>query len=362
MSARLKMAAMKYLPILEVRPAEMMALQELPEKDKDLMLPLFRIRPWVAAEKLSSAIDRLKAAFGDRPSFVEVADADALKPGKEREVHSELRALRDPSGGFLNWQQFFSDKGNEKFIPALQLRDPREYISQARYFHRLGRGMLVRIDVGLDSLAEGIAKLTSSETNNGDGVVFVLDYGKQGARFSETLPSISALASAVLRAAPKSRVAVSASSFPDAFTGIKRQPIFERNIYQSLVSKIPDLIFSDRGSARAERQLGGGGAPAPRIDFAKSDEWFFFRDDGGPGTRLSAYQRQAIALMESAHWDGKLKLWGCQMIEKTSLADESGITSPSRSTSARINIHIHQQLHYGDTSALYDTDEEWVDI
>ncbi|WP_343649762.1 hypothetical protein [Stenotrophomonas sp.] len=362
MSAQVKMASMKYLPILEVRPAEMMALQELPEKDKDLMLPLFRIRPWVAAEKLSSALDRLKAAFGERPSFVEVAEADVSKSVKEREVHAELRALRDSSGGFMNWQNFFVAKGNERFIPALQLRDPREYLSQVRFFHQLGRGMLVRIDIGLDSLAEGIARLTSAETDGGEGVMFVLDYGKQGVRFAESSSSISLLAAAVLKAAPKSKVAISASSFPDAFTGISRQPIFERNLYQSLVSKVPGLIFSDRGSARAERQLGGGGAPAPRIDFAKSNEWFFFRDDGGTGTRLSAYQRQAKALMDSEHWDASLKLWGCQMIEKTSLADESGITSPSRSTSARINIHIHQQLHYGDQIGLYDTDEEWVDI
>jgi hypothetical protein len=73
------------------------------------------------------------------------------------------------------------------------------------------------------------------------------------------------------------------------------------------------------------------------------------------------YQLQASALIASRHWDSRLRLWGCQMIEKTAFGDESGITSPNRATAARINIHLHQQLWFGDAEALYDTDEEWKD-
>ncbi len=39
----------KYIPILSIRPAEMVALENLPEHDKDLMLPVIQFRPWVNA-------------------------------------------------------------------------------------------------------------------------------------------------------------------------------------------------------------------------------------------------------------------------------------------------------------------------
>ena len=43
------LASSPYVPLLAVRPAEMTALQELPEKSKDLLFPCVLLRPWVSA-------------------------------------------------------------------------------------------------------------------------------------------------------------------------------------------------------------------------------------------------------------------------------------------------------------------------
>jgi hypothetical protein len=60
-------------------------------------------------------------------------------------------------------------------------------------------------------------------------------------------------------------------------------------------------------------------------------------------------------------WDAGLRLWGTQMIERTSLGDPDAITSPARATATRINIHLHRQLFFDDPDGLYETDEDWSD-
>ena len=361
MAAKMDPRLQSYLPALEVRPAELLALQELPAKDKDAMLPLFRLRPWTSANKLSSALERIQLAFGKRPHYLEMSGPEPVLPGKEREVHAELSRLRDPAEGFRNWCDFFEVAGREHVIPVAQLSDPFQYVSQIQQLYKLGRGILVRLDVSVESIVNTIVQITADITDGGRGILFVLDFGKRNQKFLDQTSDVASLLLAAKALAPRGEIAMSASSFPDGFTLITEQAIYERKVFEAIKSKVPGLIYSDRGSARAERQVGGGGAPAPRVDFARPNDWVFFRDSTG-GDRLAAYQRQAVSLMESESWDPRLKLWGCQMIEKTALADETGITSPNRSTAARINIHLHQQLYYGLGEALYDTDEDWVDF
>ena len=91
---------MKYLPVLEVRPAEMLALRELPEKDKDLLCPLFGLRPWVSSIKLQNSVDKIRDSFGKRLCYLAVGDEELVDPSKRRDVHGELDALRVPDNGY----------------------------------------------------------------------------------------------------------------------------------------------------------------------------------------------------------------------------------------------------------------------
>ena len=77
---------------------------------------------------------------------------------------------------------------------------------------------------------------------------------------------------------------------------------------------------------------------------------------------MADYRFQAQTLIDDLEvWDPELRLWGTQMIERTSLGDLDAIISPARSTAVRINIHLHQQLFYGEPGSLHATDEDWVD-
>lgn len=45
----------KYAPILAISPAEMTALEELPDKDKDIMLPIIPLKGWVGSQRLENS-------------------------------------------------------------------------------------------------------------------------------------------------------------------------------------------------------------------------------------------------------------------------------------------------------------------
>lgn len=351
---------LRYIPLLSLRPAEMLALESLPEGDKELLLPSFQLRPWMGAHRLESALARIAAAYGSRPCFLDIAEAEPLE-GARRQVHDELDALRVSAGGFDAWCTFV--EAHPQFIPALQLSDVREFDAQAERLHSLGRGVLVQLDREAFRFARQIASRTAAATRGGIDVVYLLDYGRQTRDLLLQQAEAVALLRSVREQLPEAFLSFSASSFPDNFTSVSQQPIYERQFFDEISSILADdrLIYSDRGSARAERQLGGGGAPAPRIDYPQLAEWRFFRA-ADSRDRPAAYQRQARLLMTSSGiWDGDLRVWGTQMIERTALGDEAAITSPARATAVRINLHLHRQLFHDDPDGLYDTDEDWTD-
>ncbi len=349
-----------YLPLLTVRPAELRALQELPERDKDRLLPFFLLRPWGAAHQLQAALDKLSAVYGDRPFVLDLAPeeepADTPRP-----VHEQLTALRDPANGYANWSTFIGLHNN--FVPALQLADPAQFDLQAARLLDLERGLVVRFPRAALATSRLYAQRLGAITGGGDGICFVLDYERATRDLLGRQVEAVGLIQRILEVAPRATISIAASSFPDGFVGLESQEIFERLLFNGVRAQIggEQLVYGDRGSARAERQLGGGGAPSPRIDYAMPLSWQFFRSGDG-GARLAAYQALADEAIDSPHWDPALRLWGTQMIERTALGDPDAIISPVRATAARINIHLHRQLFYDDPpDALYETDEDWSD-
>lgn len=348
---------LSYVPLLSVRPAELRALQELPDRDKSRLLPYFFLRPWASALQLDAALKKLEDAYGDRPFFIDLAleePADTPRP-----VHEQLSRLRDPAGGYANWCAFI--RAHRSFIPSLQLGEPREFQTQAEQLLSENRGLAVRFPRaafgGVRLFAERLAALTGG----GDDLCIILDYGRGSRDLLLQQVATVALVRSVVEVAPRAIVCVAASSFPEAFTGLTQQEIYERQLFNAVRLEVGNhqMVYSDRGSVRAERQLGGGGTPAPRIDYAMPDVWRFYRADG-EDDRPRAYRQLAQAAVAAPQWDRGLRLWGTQMIERTAIGDPDAITSPARSTAARINIHLHRQLFYDDPGEGYDTDEEWV--
>ena len=59
------------------------------------------------------------------------------------------------------------------------------------------------------------------------------------------------------------------------------QDIYERQLFNGVRHSVggDQLVYSDRGSARAERQTGGGGPVYPRIDYSLPENWQFYRSE-----------------------------------------------------------------------------------
>lgn len=347
-----------YLPMLSLRPAEMRALEELPNRTKDLLLPIIHLRPWGAAHHLESALERIERTYGDRPVVIGMGYRE---PGRSRRpVHEALDELREIGGGYEKWCDFIEE--HENFIPAVQLGSVGNERPQFECFHGLDRGLVVIVEQPGFGAIGPLARRVADATAGGEDVCFVLDYLRVSRDHLQRAATTVGLIGTILAEAPEAYVSVSASSFPDNFVNVPEQQIYERRLFDAVLQAADNdrIIYSDRGSARVERQQGGGGAPSPRIDYPLQRDWKFYRADTSVGFR--GYGEQARRLMaDDGVWDANLRVWGTQMIERTAAGDSSAISNPARSTAARINIHLQVQSYYDDPASAADTDEEWED-
>ena len=352
-----RLAGIRYLPILAIRPAEMKALEELPENDKDILLPTILLRPWLASNELEKSLMKVDEAYGQRPWIADVEEWFARESEVEagRPVIEELLALADPTGGFANWCKFVAD--HEFVIPCAQLREKSEFLLQLESLSVLGRGIVIKLPRErfglLDDILNAVALVTATD------FLIIFDYEQATESDLVDVATCAALVKKVLGKVPDCYIAVSATSFPDSFVDLGEATIIERTFHKAVSSQLSGvpIIYSDRGSARAKRIDGGGGKPAPRIDYPVPERWYFNRVDEDDG-----YQKAATSLMKKSYWQKHMRVWGTQMIERTSLSDPYAITSPARATAVRINLHLHRQVFFSNPAdAIKFTDDEWVD-
>ncbi len=347
---------LRYLPILPVRPGEMRALEELPDSTKDRMLPFVQLRPWVGANLLENALVRIQEAYGIRPIVIGIGDRE---PTQQRPVFGELERLRTPSQGFSAWCEFIEE--NENFIPVAQLHpDIADETAQIERLWGFGRGLVIYLPrpafPGMAPLAQRVADIT----NSGQDVLFVLDFQTVSADHLQTSALAHGYITTIQTSCPAASISLSATSFPSAFDGLVFQQIYERRLFDQLVElNVQRLVYSDRGSARIERPGGGGGQPYPRIDYPLAQDWRFFRNPTQSG--FAGYQAQANALVAAGIWNPNIRVWGTQMIERTIAGDQSAISSPQKSTAARINLHLQVQTFFDEPELAEQTEDDWDD-
>lgn len=346
-------SAFGYVPIIGVRPSEMQAIEELSPQVKNGLLPFVILQPWTTAKEFPSTIAKVSACTSERPIIVDLTDE--VFDGNRRPVHDVFDLLRTSTGGYAAWRSFIDQ--HPKFTPTIQLNDPKEIVPQINAFKAMGRGVVLRLHEQIFSLAGDIAKLFKHFPSNED-VYFILDFQRQDKHILTKALLASNICKAVRAQLPDCFISVSASTFPTSFTGIVEQEIFERKFFNLVASQIGSTrnIYCDRASVRAEKQNGGGGSPAPRIDNAFSTKWKFFRE-AEEEDRDEAYQLAAQRAVNCPDWSDK-GIWGTEMIKRTAGGEENGIYSPKLSTAARINIHLHTQAGAENQSG----ETEWSDL
>lgn len=372
-----KLTPWGYIPILAVSPAEMSALEQLPNKEIDKLLPLFALKGWVGSNKLENTIKRIKQSIGDRQWIADIDESFLSKnktflfTGKhpDKEIFREIQNLLNPEAGYRNWCSFIEEQ--ENIIPCIQHGTLTDLKQQILSLSSLNRGLVLRIRPEEDNFKKHEYIIDCLHENEVSDVLVLYDLGSIDSNFSEHMGTLEKFIIFAREKLKNPIFSVSSSSFPSSFSG---QTQGENSIYERLLfNKIEasgfagSLIYSDRGSARAEKQAGGGGTPPPRIDYPLKKDWKFVRreiDENAPESkdrRRKAYIEMAKEVVESDYWIPTLRLWGTQQIELTALEDKFGIDSAKKSTAVRINIHLFNQLYYNEDTKDIDTDEEWID-
>lgn len=354
---------LKYVPTLSLRPAEMIALEELPEKDKDAILPFILLRPWTTAHHLKSAIDRIEKSYTDRPLILDF-DREFEKTG-DRPVFKEIEDLKISTNGYQNWGNFIYE--NKNVIPAIQLLDIEEIEKQIGYIKSLERGLAIRFtEANMSESSYFIERF--KHALQGTDVIIIFDFGQQNRDILSNIDLAQTFITNICTSLTSVHFVAAASSFPLSFTDLNSQKIYERTFFIELRKHLPSdihLIYGDHGSARAQKITGGGGQPAPRIDYPLDDEWIFYRENDPINSiedKNTAYQNLAKQLMGNKVWQKDLRLWGTQMIERTANGSENSINSPVKASSVRINQHLHRQLALETPSIdVMDTDDDWED-
>lgn len=362
-----------YIPVLCVRPAEVNAIRELPERDKDAMLPAIQLRPWMGARELSSALQKVQEVFGEGRQWIANIDSTYSFPEPKydeetgrlippRQAITDFIALQSADNGFQNWCEFIEE--NPNLIPCLQLTDISQFEPQLERLAILNRGLVLHFNSLSKELSD--AQLSALQIAAGNNqILIIIDFEdiksvhNLNALIVDWIAPINRLATAI----PSCRIAISSTSFPSSFNdGILSKPIQERLLYSIALETARqnnwDIVYSDRGSTRVNHKQDGGPTKRyARIDYPTVDTWYFFRDEDD-GTD---YRRVSQRCMKADCWNADLHVWGTQMIERTAQGDEFAITSPPVATAVRINIHLHNQLYFDEPEGLLDTDDDWVD-
>lgn len=352
--------ATSYVPTIFLRNAELQAVAELPDSAKDLLTPIFCLKPWKTAKLLEAAMAQIVKVFGDRDYFLDIDPFDPVKEVK-RQAQEDFLELVDHSDDNQSWVDFF-DK-HPRAYPCIQVNhgELSAIRNQIDGFTAREKTFLVRLDrENGNRFTEVIQEVCRTDHSN---FGFVLDAGWSRDLLSRTNWVDGLVKQIVALRGSDVPIAVTGSSFPDSFTGVDLGttfPILERQLFKQIQQNNNQarLVYGDWASSRSPSEGGGGGNPIPpRIDLATGAEWESFRcreEDGG-------FLEAAEAASKSKNFPKSLHIWATYMIEATALGDPNGIRSLHKATAVRINMHLYRQLHYANFDPAPDTDDDYAE-
>ncbi len=342
-----------YAPILHARSVEIKALAELPEATKDLIFPLIVARPWPNAKHLRKTWEKLRAAFGTRRFALDL-DPYKRSSGAAQPAAAEFDALFDHADGH---RAYFEEVASiDEAIPTLQVGPNSNVEEQLEHAQRLDRGLVLRLQYGATPTPIALARQVAGAMH--DVAIFV-DLG-----WSNDLLSRELWASSILEAIAEDHiereVVVAGSSFPESFRSLARDEIRanERVIFDNLVQRHNAVVltYGDWGSTRLPKESTPMGSIPPRIDLPNSREWICFRREGEEG-----FKDIAIRTVTDRSWPRDLRIWGTYQIAATAEGVPDSIKGQTKAAAARVNIHLHQQAHFGAAGNFSDRDEPFSD-
>jgi len=353
-----KLKAIEYCPSLFLRPAEMRALEELPTQDKNRVIPLIFLRPWLTSKSFEKSLETVHRAFPDRQFFAEL-DPYYVRPNVSRRSVTEFNGFFDPRNAFMNWRAILHEVPTA--IPVARLEGGSSALAkQIERLSDLERGIALRLSRDLTPQPHTILR-TFLDAQPPDPVI-IIDLGWSMSLLENTQWAISIL-DILRREQPDVPVIVSGSSFPENFSDLRSGssiPLSERFAYNEAVRLFNEvrLIYGDWGSTRPPKAPTPMSTPVPRIDLPTRDAWAVFRapaDEGG-------YPAAASQAVESRDWPTGTIIWGTYLIRATADEQPNQISTAAQATAVRVNIHLHTQVNFSTFGPFTEPDEDFEEI
>lgn len=348
-----------YMPSLCIRPSEMRALEELPEKDKNIIFPYIMFSPWVGSSKISASIKRIEKAYGYRTFILGI---DRYYPTDKIGTDAQRDFVKIASGDnnfrdYLDFAQSIEQAIPCAFVVGENYQSLRHQIDAAL---NLGKGVVISIDkhrsIVTDELGEILQRLPADQF----GIHICGGWSKDPLLDEHWF---TLCCKKIFSAVDKAPIVVSSTSFPKLFdhiNGVETIPIGSRSLFESISKQFnyERIIYGDWGSAKP-RSDERASPPKPRIDYALGDKWVIARRWKTNQKDNWDYASAAAQLIESKYWPNEISVWGELRIQQTAQGLAFPIDSAPSNVAARINIHLHQQANFGVT--IRDTDDPWDD-
>lgn len=342
--------AIRYLPAIRSRQAELRGYSELRPATKNSLHPIVALgklgRVDNAQRVLEIIHERIGACFLDLNT----------NPGQ---TCSESGQLSDPANNFQAWRQFAASQPD--VTPIALLRDgatERAFIRQILLIENHFGALVIRSRRPAQELSALQAALSAVDDVN--NVLIVLDFGYIRGALEAKEAEARRVISSLRTTDPTTRVAVLASSFPRTVSAYGDQrgllPIVERDLHAQIGGD-EVAIYGDHAAIYPEPFEPSVSRWVPRIDYCLDYAWLYERrreDDGG-------YVRCAETIVASTDWDANFaaEAWGASIIQRTATnrSIEPGFGSPANWIAARVNMHIERQTTLSLGGASFDDEE-----
>ena len=348
----------RYYPTLCVRRAEMRAMRNLPAGEKQKMLPIVLLAPWLNSIKFENTLAVVAECVGDIPTIVDIDryfKSDSDLPSREY-----WRMLLDSEVGHEKWVDLIKSRGN--YIPTIQIlgRTKQQIDFQVREFVELNRGIVFRFEMERGNDYDAAFSYISDL--RGEDILCIFDFG-YGYPTELTEMSVALLIERLINIDETLPFVVSGSSFPNDFSEYDNfaasRLIGSRLLYANLSRRYGNysMFYGDWGSTKPRKYDGGGGTPLPRIDFPTKGRWIIARskDDGWD------FEEAAKRITRLPEWGDRPMVWGTGMIEKTAEGLPGGISTGPEAIACRVNIHLFLQNNFNSTEPTPPPRGKWID-
>jgi len=345
--------AIRYLPSVRTRTAELRGYAELRQETKDALHPLVSLGQLGNSKQPARILELALKRVG--PCFLDLNTATG-------QTCENWEDLCDPANNFEAWRTFAAS--GENVTPVALLRDgatERPFVRQILAIERDFGAVVVRSRKPAQELAALQAALSAVDDVN--NLLIVLDFGFIRGAFEPKETEARRVITALRTIDPGARIAVLSSSYPRNVSvyGDSRGTleILEREMHANLGGE-EVAIYGDHASIYPEPFEASVSRWVPRVDYCLSDAWRWERrrDDAGGFVECA---RRVVALPD---WEPDFadRAWGAGIIRTTATQGfiESGFGSPANWIAARVNMHIERQAGMsaaGEADDLDDDDE-----